>query len=98
MGTLRKILVFTTLAALCMPAQAPDPRMAEILAKRARGEQPTPKEMEYVKGVIARRTAEFVKTHPPRESTGLTPLPDLGGKTYQGEQGGLYPGGANVPP
>lgn len=31
-------------------------------------------------------------------NTKLTPLTDLGKKTYQGEQGGLYPGGRNVRP
>lgn len=31
-------------------------------------------------------------------STGLVPLPDLGGASYQGEAGGLYPGGTNEPP
>ena len=30
--------------------------------------------------------------------TGLVPLVDLGAGTYQGFEGGLYPGGANVPP
>jgi hypothetical protein len=34
----------------------------------------------------------------PRESTGLVPLPDLGRGMYQGEPGGLYPGGQNAPP
>ena len=41
---------------------------------------------------------EFTKNNPPRDSTGLIPLPDLGKGTYKGEQGGLYPDGANVPP
>lgn len=31
-------------------------------------------------------------------STGLVPLPDLGTESYQGEQGGLYPGGSNEIP
>jgi hypothetical protein len=31
-------------------------------------------------------------------STGLVPLNDLGSGTYQGSQGGLYPGGTNVRP
>jgi hypothetical protein len=35
---------------------------------------------------------------PPRASTGLVPLPDLGKNLYQGEQGGLYPGGVNTVP
>jgi hypothetical protein len=40
----------------------------------------------------------FMKEHPARESTGLVPLPDLGKSSYQGEEGGLYPGGGNTPP
>ncbi len=31
-------------------------------------------------------------------STGLIAIPDLGTGTYQGQQGGLYPGGTNTPP
>ena len=46
----------------------------------------------------AQQNAEWAKAHPPRESTGLIPLPDLGTGLYQGEQGGLYPGGQNAPP
>jgi hypothetical protein len=45
-----------------------------------------------------RRQAEYVKNHPLRDSVGLTALTDLGTGYYQGEQGGLYPGGVNVPP
>ncbi len=33
-----------------------------------------------------------------RTSVGLTPLTDMGTATYQGFQGGLYPGGSNQPP
>jgi hypothetical protein len=32
------------------------------------------------------------------QTTGLVPLNDLGPGTYQGFQGGLYPGGQNFPP
>src|SRR5262249_34938263 len=46
---------------------------------------------------LARRKAEYLKDHTPRESAGLTPLTDLGKAMYKGEQGGLYPGGENVP-
>ncbi|HUV65295.1 MAG TPA: alpha/beta fold hydrolase [Sedimentisphaerales bacterium] len=41
---------------------------------------------------------DYVKEHPPRESVGLIPLTDLGKGLYQGEPGGLYPGGENYPP
>jgi hypothetical protein len=40
----------------------------------------------------------WAKTHPPRESTGMVPLPDLGMWKYQGAPGGLYPSGRNTPP
>jgi hypothetical protein len=33
-----------------------------------------------------------------RTSVGLTPLDDLGTGTYQGQEGGLYPGGTNIRP
>jgi hypothetical protein len=46
----------------------------------------------------ADRNAEWARTHPPRESTGLVPLPELGARTYHGEQGGLYPDGKNTVP
>jgi hypothetical protein len=46
----------------------------------------------------AAENEEWAKAHPPRESTGLVPLPDLGAGTYQGAPGGLYPGGRNTPP
>jgi hypothetical protein len=41
---------------------------------------------------------DWIAAHPARESTGMIALPDLGKGTYQGEQGGLYPGGVNQPP
>jgi hypothetical protein len=46
----------------------------------------------------AAENEEWAKAHPPRESSGLVPLPDLGAGTYQGAPGGLYPGGRNTPP
>ena len=35
---------------------------------------------------------------PPRDSTGLTPLTELGTARYKGDDGGLYGGGKNEPP
>ena len=46
----------------------------------------------------AARRAEYMRTHTPRESMGLTPLTELGSGRYKGEQGGLYPGGVNDTP
>lgn len=80
-------------------------RFAEIRAKRQRGETLTPEEEQFARRMMQRaqgqqpqRFDEWAKTHPPRESTGLVPLPDLGKGTYKGEQGGFYPGGQNAPP
>ena len=46
----------------------------------------------------AQRFQDYAKKHPPRDSVDLVPLTDLGKGIYEGEEGGLYPGGANVPP
>ncbi len=84
---------------------ADDRRVEEIMAKRARGEEVTAEERTFAQGVMARRKeqqakrlAEYVATHPPKDSTGMVPLTDLGKGTYKGETGGLYPGGGNTPP
>src|SRR2546426_928059 len=61
-------------------------------------EQLTPEERSHMQATNSVNRAEWIKEHPARESTGMTPLPDLGKGTYRGEQGGLYPGGANTPP
>src|SRR5262249_31753704 len=47
---------------------------------------------------MEQKKREYMKEHPPQSSVGLIPLTDLGIGTYKGEQGGLYPGGVNVPP
>ena len=80
-------------------------RFEEITAQRARGEEVTGEERQFAQGVMARnkeqqakRLAEYVSTHAPKDSTGMVPLPDLGKGTYKGETGGLYPGGENTPP
>lgn len=83
-------------------------RFEEIRARHDRGEAVSPKDRQFAQGVMARmqqanssqaeRNAEYARTHPARESTGLVPLPELGTRRYQGEQGGLYPGGKNTPP
>ena len=78
--------------------QQENQRVREIMLKQRRGEQVTAEEREFVKSVNARRRDEFIKANPPRESTGLVPLTDLGAGTYKGEEGGLYAGGVNHPP
>jgi hypothetical protein len=90
-----------------------DPRSKELIAKRQRGEKLTEEERLYLESRrdaaesrverqnqedSAQRNADYAKAHPARESTGLVPLTDLDTQMYQGEQGGLYPGGENTPP
>src|ERR1039458_2295285 len=59
--------------------------MALALATGARAQQPFP--------------AGPINPPPPtRDSTGLTPLSELGTAKYKGEDGGLYGGGKNEPP
>ena len=86
--------------------QAELQRFQEIKARHDRGETVSADEQRFAMDIMARQrqagaaqqNAEYARTHPPRESTGLVPLPDLATGTYQGEQGGLYPGGQNTPP
>ena len=76
-------------------------RVQEIRKKQRQGEELTPEEKAYMRRANEdrrKRKEEYRKANPPRETTGLVPLVDLGKKTYKGQEGGLYPGGANVPP
>jgi len=41
---------------------------------------------------------QYAREHPPRSSTGLAPLTELGSAGDKGERGGLYPNGLNTPP
>lgn len=83
-----------------------DARWNAIVAKHKAGEKITEEERDYYESKLehknqaesAQRNADWSKSHPARESTGLIPLPDLGKGMYEGEQGGLYPGGVNKPP
>ena len=87
-------------------SQADRQRFEEIRARHDRGEQISSEDRQFAQGIMARmnqanaaqKNAAYAQQHPPRESTGLIPLPDLAGKSYQGEEGGLYPGGKNTPP
>jgi hypothetical protein len=99
-------LVLATAATVVSFAQPADPKFDAIKSKRDRGEALSTAEREYAQGVLAQRNQkqnsqrnqEFARKNPPRESTGLVPLPDLGAGRHQGEQGGLYPEGRNTPP
>ncbi len=89
-------------------------KIQEIRAKRDRGEQISAEDRAFIQRMTAQQNQKgaqqkqnpqraaqnekWVKEHPPRESTGMIALTDLGKGTYKGEQGGLYPGGENVPP
>ncbi len=83
-----------------------DARWNQIVAKHKSGEKITEDERDYYESKIehfnqensAKSNAEWSKAHPARESTGLIPLPDLGKGMWEGQQGGLYPGGVNTPP
>ncbi len=87
-------------------AQETDPRFEAIMAKRQRGEAVSAEERAYAQGIMAKRNPaqsaakkqEFAKKNPPRESTGMVPLTDLGASRHLGEPGGLYPDGKNTPP
>jgi hypothetical protein len=108
--TRRILLALALLLPLWLGAQAigdaERQRFEQIKARHDRGEPVSPDEQRFAQDIMARQrqaaaaqqNVEYAKTHPARESTGLVPLPDLGAGLYQGEQGGLYPGGQNTPP
>lgn len=73
-------------------------RARAIQEKLRRGEQPSADEREFMQEMQRRQREQYAKANPPREATGLVPLTDLGTGTYKGEEGGLYPGGRNIPP
>ena len=88
------------LPVLRSPAQTEEDRrrLSEFQDRMRRGEPGKPEDGLYIKQFNERQRIEFPKNHPARESTGMVPLNDLGKGAYQGQQGGLYPGGENVPP
>jgi hypothetical protein len=69
------------------------------LIDKERSEEPfSPEEEQFYRAYYERRTAAYLSRNPMRESTGLIPIPQLGKEKYQGEEGGLYPGGRNELP
>jgi hypothetical protein len=94
------LLMIALLAPRLAPAQQPteeDKRKRAEFMRRTM-EQLAPEERSHLQANGKVNRAEWIKEHPSRESTGLIALPDLGKGIYQGEQGGLYPGGDNAPP
>lgn len=94
------ILTLGLVAARLVTAQTDEDRrrISEFQDKLRDGEPVAAEYRAYMNAFNQLQRVEYPKTHPARESTGLMPLPDLGKGTYQGEQGGLYPGGENRPP
>src|ERR1700742_4961611 len=84
-------------AGLALPQQQPSAEQKEkqkaFTQKTLTFLTPEERAHQQANGKINRQ--EWMAAHPSRESTGLIPLPDLGTGMYKGEQGGLYPGGAN---
>ena len=104
---LRVVALFVPVLLLAQAVSQSDrQRFEEIRARHDRGEPISAEDRQFAQGIMARinqanaaqKNAEYTNAHPPRESTGLVPLPDLSGGTYQAEEGGLYPGGKNTPP
>jgi hypothetical protein len=89
-------------------------RLADIKAKHAAGQPISQEDMQWAQQMMRQQggqkggrkgdpkrqeqNSEWAKANPPKDSTGLVPLPDLSKGNYKGEEGGLYPGGGNTPP
>lgn len=107
-GRWRTVALISFLFLFVVAAQQPAPnqeidwqKLQEIRQKQQHGTSLRSEEwnyLEYAEAWRPKRAEEFRAAHSPRESTGLIPLTDLGTGTYKAEQGGLYPGGNNVPP
>ena len=92
------VAMFVTGLALCQQQMSPVEKKKQNEFRQRTMAFLTPEEKAHLldNGKIDRKA--WVAAHPARESTGMIPLPDLGKGMYQGEQGGLYPGGVNTPP
>jgi hypothetical protein len=92
-------LAFAALPLAAQPQPNPDQRRAAEIQNRVRkGEQVSQEDRQFAQQVMRRMREEFKQKNPPRKSTGLVPLPDMGAAAYKGQQGGLYPGGARTAP
>src|SRR5207237_219938 len=86
-------------------AQDIDWQRANALHQRVmRGEKLTPDDQAYYERAKVeynrrqRSQGQGPAVNPPRESTGMPPVTDMGEAKYKGESGGLYGGGSNQPP
>lgn len=74
-------------------------RAWQLLQKQRTGQTLTAEEQQYLRRAIEQRRKGRTPQVEPRPSTGLKPLCDMSAEDrYQGEDGGLYGGGRNVPP
>ncbi len=90
------IALVAVAAALAWQDQPKKKQQSEFQQKTMQMLTPEQKAHMQANGKINRQ--EWMKEHPSRDSTGMIALPDLGKGMYKGEQGGLYPGGGNMPP
>ena len=109
MKFLRICLAFALLVPAIRAQQVTDAerqRFEEIKARHDAGKPVSAEDRAFAERIMQRmnqaqaaaRNADWARAHPARESTGLAPLPDLGSGAYQGQEGGLYPGGKNTMP
>ncbi len=95
------LLALTLVATSRAGSEPIDWQRAQNLHRREqRGESLSDKDKAYLeRAKQARRVQAAVNTPPPaRATTGLVPLPEMGEGLYQGQTGGLYGHGQNVPP
>src|SRR6266498_4258407 len=72
--------------------------LTAVLVAPCGAQEPSPQKQKQAQARQAELRESFAREHPPRDSTGMVPLTDLGKGEYKGETGGLYPGGSNTPP
>ncbi len=81
-----------------IPIVAATAMIAGNLAWVGAGQEPSDVKKEAPPKKAQAKTVFPEPLPPPRDSTGLAPLTDLGTDMYKGEDGGLYGGGSNEPP
>jgi hypothetical protein len=102
----KPIILALGLLLACLAADQPPidfQRARELFRKQQQGQTLTTDEQQYLRRAMEARRAGQPATRPlalpPRNTTGLVPLCDMGpNDRYQGEDGGLYSQGRNTPP